>query len=201
MNPAPSGGEGGSGPVRPWRPTRQQLLEAQDRTLPDVLAPGLKGVFCGINPGLYSAAIQRHFGRPGNRFWPTLHRSGFTDRLLSPFEERVLLQFGWGITNIAERATATAAELTAEELAAGGARLRQRIERFQPGIVAVLGVSAYRTAFGDPKAKLGDQGPEKRLGGARLWILPSPSGLNAHYRLDDLAELFAELREFADSSF
>jgi TDG/mug DNA glycosylase family protein len=169
------------------------LEAARDTTLPDVIAPGLKVLFCGINPGLYSAAVQCHFGRPGNRFWPVLHAAGFTDRLLRPSEQRELLKLGYGITNIASRATAAAAELTAEELAEGAARLEKKVRRYKPAAVAVLGVTAYRAAFGRPRAKLGKQ-PEK-LTGAEVWILPNPSGLNAHYQAKDLVRLFEQLRE------
>jgi TDG/mug DNA glycosylase family protein len=177
----------------PFKPTPEQLRAALNRTVPDVIAPGLKVLFCGINPGLYSGAVRHHFARPGNRFWPTLHAAGFTPRQLSPFEERELLDYGWGITNLVRRATAGEADLTRAELAAGGRALRARVRRYQPRCLAVLGVGAYRTAFGQPQAGLGPQ-PEA-LAGARVWVLPNPSGLNAHYRLADLARLFAEMRE------
>jgi double-stranded uracil-DNA glycosylase len=175
------------------RPTAADLEAAKDRTIPDVVPPRGGVLLCGINPGLYSAATGWHFARPGNRFWPALHRSGFTDRLLSPAEQHLLPSYGIGITNLAARATAQAAELTAEELAEGGARLVAFVERHAPRIVAVLGVTAYRTAFGRPKARIGPQEPT--LGGARLWILPNPSGLNAHYTVDTLAAEFGVLRE------
>jgi TDG/mug DNA glycosylase family protein len=174
------------------RPTREELLAAAGKTLPDVIAPGLSVLFCGINPGLYTAAVGHHFARPGNRFWPALHQAGFTERLLDPSEEREMLRWGYGITNVVDRATATAAELTFEELAEGGRRLGEKAGRFRPGLVAVLGVGAYRTAFGRPKAALGLQ-PET-LGDSRIWVLPNPSGLNAHYQRDDLARMFRELR-------
>lgn len=172
-------------------PTREELLAARDRTVPDVIAPDLRGLFCGINPGLYTAAIGHHFGRPGNRFWPALHRAGFTDRQLDPSEERELLRLGWGITNVVERATATADEVTAEELAAGGRRLAEKVRTLRPRWLAVLGVGAFRTAFGRPRAALGRQ--EETIADASVWVLPNPSGLNAHYRLEDLAE---QLRRF-----
>jgi TDG/mug DNA glycosylase family protein len=181
--------------MQPRRPTRDELTAAAGKTLPDVIAPGLRVLFCGINPGLYTAAVGHHFARPGNRFWPTLHRAGFTPRLLHPHEERELLPLGCGITNVVDRATAAAAELTPAELAEGGRRLAGKAERFHPAILAVLGIGAYRAAFGRPNAALGPQ-PEM-LGGTRLWVLPNPSGLNAHYQRDDLARLFAELREAA----
>ncbi len=174
-------------------PSRDELLAAADKTVPDVIGPDLSVLFCGINPGLYTAWAGHHFARPGNRFWPTLHRSGFTRRLLAPSEEHELLADGIGITNLVPRATATAAELTTEELEAGGRRLKSKLRRFRPRALAVLGIGAYRTAFGHKKAALGRQ-PE-RLGETTVWVLPNPSGLNANYQLDDLAKLFAELRE------
>jgi TDG/mug DNA glycosylase family protein len=153
-------------------------------------------LFCGINPGLYSGAVGHHFARPGNRFWPALHLAGFTPRQLSPFEERELLPLGYGITNLAQRATAVADELTSGELLAGRQRLEDRVRRFRPRMVAVLGIGAYRTAFARPDAVLGRQ--EEGLEGSGLWVLPNPSGLNAHYQLDDLARLFRELRQAAE---
>lgn len=174
------------------RPTREELLAAHGRTVPDVIAPDLSVLFCGINPGLYTAAIGHHFGRPGNRFWPALHRAGFTERQLDPSEEQELLPHGLGITNVVARATATADEVTAGELAAGGRELVEKARVFRPRWVAILGVGAYRTAFGHPRAALGRQ--EETLADASVWVLPNPSGLNAHYRLDDLAEKLRELR-------
>ncbi len=174
------------------RPTKEEIAAAAGKTVPDVIAPGLKLLFCGINPGLYTAAIGHHFGRPGNRFWPVLFKAGFTSRLLSPYEERELLQYGYGITNIVPRATATADELSREELQEGGRKLEKRVIKFHPGALAFLGVGAYRSAFNDPGAKVGPQ--EKHLGGAQLWVLPNPSGLNAHYGLEELAGLFQEMR-------
>jgi TDG/mug DNA glycosylase family protein len=177
---------------RPARPSRAELLAAQDKTVRDVIAPGLRVLFCGINPGLYSGATGHHFARPGNRFWPTLHQAGFTPRLLHPSEEHELLIFGYGITNLVPRATATADELSAEELVAGRRRLETKVKRYQPRIVAVLGISAYRTAFTQKAVQLGRQ-PDT-LASARLWVLPNPSGLNAHYQLADLVEHFRALR-------
>jgi TDG/mug DNA glycosylase family protein len=177
---------------QPWVPTRQQLLAAKDQAVPDLLRRGLDVMFVGINPGLYSAAIRHHFGRPGNRFWPALHLGGFSPRLLTPFEERELLDHGCGITNIVARATATADELTAEELIAGAALLERKIRRYQPRFAAIVGVTAYRTAFQRPKAKLGLQ--SETIGATKIWILPNPSGLNAHYQVADLGKLFAQLR-------
>jgi TDG/mug DNA glycosylase family protein len=179
---------------QPWVPTKAQLLAAKDKTVPDLIAPGLKVLFCGINPGLYTAAIGHHFGRPGNRFWPTLHAAGFTPRLLSPFEERELLAWGYGITNMVDRATAAADELSDEEIVEGGRRLVAKIERYKPKALAVVGVGAYRVAFGRKKAKVGRQ-DDHRIAGAEVWALPNPSGLNAHYNLPQMADAFRELRE------
>lgn len=183
---------------KPRRPTPAEIAAAEGKTVPDVIASGLRILFVGINPGLYTAAIGHHFGRPGNRFWPTLYRAGFTPRLLSPYEERELLPLGYGITNIVTRATAAADELSREELVQGGQALEQKVRQYAPGWVAVLGVGAYRDAFQRPRAVVGRQ-PEK-LDGARLWVLPNPSGLNAHYGLDDLAAVFRELRAAAEES-
>lgn len=180
----------------PFKPTRQQLIEAVGKTVPDVIAPGLRVLFCGINPGLYTAAVGHHFARPGNRFWPALHASGFTARLLSPFEERALLELRLGITNVVARATATAAELTPADFIKGGRLLRNKVRRFQPRFVAVLGVGAYRAAFARPKAVVGEQ--DEQIGEARVWVLPNPSGLNANYQLPDLSRLFRALRLAAD---
>jgi TDG/mug DNA glycosylase family protein len=177
---------------QPWRPTKAQLRAADGKTLPDVIAPGLKVLFCGINPGLYTAAIGHHFGRPGNRFWPTLHASGFTPRLLSPFEERELVPLGYGITNVVARATAAADELEHHEFVAGGKKLVAKLKKYRPSVLAVLGVGAYRAAFDRPKAIVGPQ--EDVIGDTRLWVLPNPSGLNAHYQAGRLAEFFQELR-------
>jgi TDG/mug DNA glycosylase family protein len=156
------------------------------------LAPGLSVLFCGINPGLYSAAVRHHFARPGNRFWPALHQGGFTPRQLAPHEERELLGWGYGITNVVRRATAGAAELAPGEYVRGGRRLVRKLERYQPRWLAVLGIGAYRLAFGQPKAQLGRQGGE--LARCQVWVLPNPSGLNAHFGLPDLAREFAALR-------
>ncbi|HEX9375109.1 MAG TPA: G/U mismatch-specific DNA glycosylase [Actinomycetota bacterium] len=175
---------------RPWRPTREQIAAAEGATVPDVMAPGLRLLFVGINPGLYSGAVGHHFARPGNRFWRVLHAARITDRVLSPFEEGRLLEIGVGITNLVERATATADRLSPDELREGAVRLRRKAARLRPGTVAFLGLTSYRTAFARPKAGIGPQ-PET-VGRARSWLLPNPSGLNAHYQLPELAELFAE---------
>jgi TDG/mug DNA glycosylase family protein len=177
---------------KPVKPTRQDLQAAQGKKVADVIALHLQVLFCGINPGLYSAAVGHHFARPGNRFWPALYRAGFTPRLVSPFQERELLQHGLGITNIVGRATAAAAELMPLELQAGARRLQRKIRRYRPRFVAFLGISAYRSAFGCPHAGLGRQ--QEQIAGSGIWVLPNPSGLNAHYQLARLADLFQELR-------
>ena len=177
------------------RPSRADVAAAHGRTIPDVLAPGLRVLFCGINPGLYSAATGWHFARPGNRFWPALHLSGFTPRRLAPAEQDLLAGYGLGITNLVARATAQAAELDPAELHAGGERLAALIADRRPRVLAVAGVTAYRTAFGRPRAAIGPQ--PGSLGSARLWILPNPSGLNAHWTLDAIADEFAALRAAA----
>ncbi|MGN6245972.1 MAG: G/U mismatch-specific DNA glycosylase [Motilibacteraceae bacterium] len=179
-------------------PSRAELFAAADRLVPDVVAPGLRVLFCGINPGLYTAWAGHHFARPGNRFWPALAASGFTPRLYAPAEEHLLLELGLGITNVVPRASAAAAELGPAELRAGGARLTRLVLAQRPRFLAVLGVTAYRTAFARPKAALGEQ-PE-RIGGTRVWVLPNPSGLNAHHTPGSLADLFAELRRAVEGS-
>jgi TDG/mug DNA glycosylase family protein len=179
----------------PRRPTAAELAAAAGLTIPDVIAPGLRVLFSGINPGLYSAATGYHFARPGNRFWPALHRSGFTPRQLRPDEQEQLLGLGLGITNVAARATARADELTAAELRDGGRELLAKAASFAPRWLAILGVTAYRTAFGEAGATVGPQ--ILTAGAARLWILPNPSGLNAHWSADALAAEFARLREAA----
>jgi TDG/mug DNA glycosylase family protein len=177
---------------KPWKPTREQVAAAYGRNIPDLLRPGLAVLFCGINPSLYSAAVGHHFARPGNRFWPVIHAAGFTDRQLSTFEGALLLAAGYGVSNLVARATATAEELTADELLAGARVLARKVRRYRPRAVAFLGVGAYRTAFDRPKAALGRQA--ERMGEVELWVLPNPSGLNANYQLADLARLYGELR-------
>jgi TDG/mug DNA glycosylase family protein len=179
-----------------FKPTRQQLIEAAGKTLPDVIGPELRVLFCGINPGLYTAAIGHHFARPGNRFWPVLYHSGFTDQLLSPFAEHALLKLRLGITNVVAHATSSAAELTKQDFVKGGRVLRSKVRRYSPRIVAVLGVGAYRQAFAQPRALIGEQ--DETIADARVWVLPNPSGLNANYQLNDLVKLFRELRQAAD---
>ncbi len=180
------------------RPTRNEVQAAAGKTVPDVIAPGLDVLFCGINPGLYSGATGFHFARPGNRFWPALHGAGFTGRLLDPSEEHLLVDAGCGITNLVTRATATAAELSDEELATGRRALERKVRRYAPRWLAVLGIGAYRTAFGRRGAHIGEQ-PE-RLGSTGVWLLPNPSGLNANHQLPDLVRLFGELRKAARST-
>jgi TDG/mug DNA glycosylase family protein len=182
-------------PDEPWRPTRQQIAAAEGRKVPDVIRSGLSVLFVGINPGLYSGAVGHHFARPGNRFWRALYLAGFTDRVLSPFEEHALLDHGVGVTNLVERATAGAGEITADELRRGARRLEPKVCRQDPSFVAFLGLGAYRTAFGRGGAEVGPQ-PEGMCR-SRVWLLPNPSGLNAHYQLADLARAFSELRRAA----
>ena len=179
-----------------FKPTKQQLIEAAGKTVADVIAPDLRVLFCGINPGLYTAAVGHHFARPGNRFWPVLHKSGFTDRLLSPFEEHELLKLRLGVTNVVAHATAAAAELTKDDFLKGGQKLVAKVRRYDPLIIAVLGVGAYRVAFARPKAVIGEQ--DETIAEARIWVLPNPSGLNANYQLNDLVRLFKELRRAAE---
>lgn len=179
-----------------FKPTKDEILAAANKVVPDVIAPDLRVLFCGINPSLYSAATEHHFARPGNRFWRTLHLAGFTDRLLSPDEDAELLERGLGITNVVERATATAAEVAVREFVEGGQRLAAKVERFKPRSVAVLGITAYRAAFARLQAMIGRQ--QEPLGGALVWVLPNPSGLNAHYQIGDLAKLFRELRNVVE---
>jgi TDG/mug DNA glycosylase family protein len=182
----------------PWRPTREQIASAAGKTVPDVIADDLAVLFCGINPGLYSAATRHHFARPGNRFWKTLHHAGFTRRLLTPFEEHELLSRRVGVTNLVSRATATAAELRPDELRRGARALARKVARRRPAFVAILGIEAYRGAFARPLARLGEQA--HTLAGARLWVLPNPSGLNAHYQIPELARVFRELARAAGLS-
>jgi TDG/mug DNA glycosylase family protein len=172
------------------------LAAARDTTIPDVVAPGLRVVFAGINPGLYSAATGFHFARPGNRFWPALHRSGFTPRQLRPDEQDQLIGLGLGITNIAARATARAAELSPAELRDGARLLTEKIARLRPQWLAVVGVTAYRTAFAAPQAPVGPQ--DAAIGPTRLWVLPNPSGLNASWTTPKLTEAYRDLRLHAE---
>ena len=162
------------------------------KPLPDVIAPGLDILFCGINPSLMSAARGHHFARPGNRFWPALHLAGLTPRRLAPDEDAELLGYGLGVTNVVDRPTRAAAELTRAELRAGAEALAALVREYRPRVLAVLGITAWRVAFDRPRAVAGLQ-PE-RIGGATTWAVPNPSGLNAHAQLPDLAVSYAQLR-------
>src|SRR5262245_9245030 len=173
-------------------PTRDEIAAAYGKTIPDVIGPRLSVLFCGINPSLYSAAVGHHFARPGNRFWPALHAAGFTERRLRPSEQAELLAAGFGITNLVPRATGAAEELSDEELRYGARVLRRKVKRYRPALVAFLGVTAYRTALRRPQAEVGRQA--ETIAEAGIWVLPNPSGLNAHYQLADLARLFEEMR-------
>lgn len=178
------------------RPTKDDLAAAAGRSVPDLLGPGVRVLFCGINPGLWSAAVGHHFARPGNRFWKALHGSGFTDRLLSPLEEAELVSYGLGITNLVARATAKAAELSAEELRAGAGLLTAKVRHHRVAWVAFVGLGAYRIAFERPRAAPGPL--EEGVDEARAWLLPNPSGLQARYQLPELTAAFADLRQAAE---
>jgi TDG/mug DNA glycosylase family protein len=180
---------------KPWKPTKAQLLAAKNKRVPDLLAENLMVLFAGINPGLYTAAIGRHFGRPGNRFWPALYGGGFTPRLFSPFESDLLLELKLGITNVVSRATARADELTDDELRSGGKRLEAKVKRWRPTVIAFVGIGPYRIVSGVKDARVGLQ--TSLFGGSPAWVLPNPSGLNAHYQPVALAQLFGELRQWA----
>lgn len=179
--------------MKSFKPTKEDLRDATNRTMEDLIDYNLKVLFCGINPGIWSGATGFHFAKPGNRFWKALHLGGFSERLLHPSEEHELLENGYGITSFCKRTTATAAELTNAEIIEGGKLLVKKIKEFTPHFLAVLGIGAYRTAFNQPKAKLGLQ--DEKIGDTSIWLLPNPSGLNAHYQLNDLAKLFGELKK------
>lgn len=185
-----------TGPAEWRRPGKDRLAAAYGGTVPDLVSPGLRVLLCGINPSLMSAAIGQHFGNPANRLWPVLHLAGFTPRRLHPTESHELLAYGVGVTNLIARATATAAEIGAAEMRDGVEPLRRLVRKWRPPVVAFLGLTAYRTAFGRPKAAVGPQ-PEP-FETAQVWLLPNPSGLNAHYQLDALVEAYAELRAALD---
>ncbi|MEM9118048.1 MAG: G/U mismatch-specific DNA glycosylase [Cyanobacteria bacterium P01_F01_bin.56] len=174
------------------KPSKADLQAAYNQTVPDIIGPHLKVLFCGINASIYSAAVGHHFARPGNRLWKTLHRSGFTDRRLSPAEDHTLLDYGYGMTNIVARATARADELDNAELQQGYIDLVEKITQYRPEWLAILGVTAYRVAFAQRRAQIGRQATQ--IGDTQIWVLPNPSGLNAHYQLDDLAAVYGELR-------
>ncbi|WP_435240840.1 G/U mismatch-specific DNA glycosylase [Streptomyces cucumeris] len=177
--------------------TPEELEAARDRLVPDVVADGLRVLFCGINPGLMTAATGHHFARPGNRFWPVLHASGFTPRRLDPSEQAELVEYGLGITNVVARASARADELSDEEYRRGGRVLEEKVLRLRPRWLAVAGVTAYRVAFGDKRAAIGPQ--TRTIGETRIWALPNPSGLNAHWTLATMAEEFGRLRAAAEA--
>ena len=178
------------------KPTAEELKSAEGQTLPNLIAPGLKVLFVGINPGLYSGATGLHFARPGNRFWPALHLAGITPRQLQPWEEKELLALGYGITAMVRRATATAQELKPEEYRQGALNLEQTVRTYAPKLICFLGIGAYRTGFTCPKAQLGLQ--NEMLAGVPIWVMPNPSGLNAHFRLGDFARMLTEVRQAAE---
>ena len=183
--------------TRPFsKPTQEELEAAFGRSIPDLIRPDLRILFCGINPGLYSGATRLHFARPGNRFWPALHAAGFTERLLAPWENKELLEAGYGITNLVRRTTATAAELSDEEFRAGRRALARKVGKYSPKWVAVLGLGVYRTVFGNPLASIGPQ--TDRIGTSGLWVLPKPSGLIANHQVPQLTRMFEELRHAAE---
>jgi len=177
------------------KPTPEEIKAAHGKQVPDVIAKGLDILFCGINPGLYSGAVGHHFARPGNRFWKALHRAGITPRLLEPWEERKLLDYGCGITNLVDRATAQASEVTEDQLVKGRRILAGKVGWHKPRLVAILGISAYRTAFGESDAEIGRR--SGKIGETEVWVLPNPSGLNAHYQVPDLARLFKQVKDAA----
>ena len=174
-----------------FKPSKEDLRDALNRTTEDLIDYNLKVLFCGINPGIWSGATGFHFAKPGNRFWKTLHLAGFSNRVLHPSEEHELLENGYGITSFCKRTTARADELTTEEFIEGGKLLVKKLKKYKPRMLAVLGITAFRLAFEQPKAKLGLQ--EEKIAGVEVWVLPNPSGLNAHYQLNDLAKLFSEI--------
>jgi TDG/mug DNA glycosylase family protein len=178
------------------KPTPDELKNAFGVSIPDLIRPNLKILFCGINPGLYSGATGLHFARPGNRFWPALHKASFTERLLAPWENEELLDAGYGVTNLVMRTTATAAELGDDEFRAGRKALTRKIRKYSPRWVAILGLGAYRTGFDRPEATVGRQ--VEMIGSSGIWVLPNPSGLNANYQLPKLIEMFDELRVAAE---
>jgi TDG/mug DNA glycosylase family protein len=179
------------------KPTREQLLQSVGKTMPDVIAPNLRVLFCGINPSVYSVVVGHHFARPGNRFWKALHGGGWTPQVLAPHQDQQLLDYKLGITNVARPATVAAADLPPEAYIVGAKELESRVQNFAPKWLCVLGVSAYRVAFAEPKAVLGLQ--NRAIGTTKIWVLPNPSGLNAHYPPRELARLFGEFREVVEA--
>ena len=193
----PAAAEGTDPIAEPFRPTHDELQAAYGKSIPDVIGPGLDVLFVGINPSLWSGAVGLHFARPGNRFWRALHDAGFTDRLLSPYEGRELLKRRIGVTNLVNRATASADELDRADYQRGGRRIAAKVRRYRPRVVAFVGMGAYRVAFGRPRARGGRQ--EERLAGAEIWVLPNPSGRTAGYQMPALARAFRDLRESLSS--
>lgn len=176
----------------PWKPSRNEQLDSIRRRVPDVIAPSLDVLFCGINPGLYSAAVGHHFAGPGNLFWGMIHSTGFTPRLLTAFEEPEMLALGYGITNIVPRASASAEDVTKEELRAGARTLRRKVLKYQPRFLAFCGLVAYRQGFERTKAQAGLQ--DDKIGSTAIWLLPNPSGLNAFHQPAVMRKLFEEFR-------
>ena len=176
----------------PWKPTKEQILAATNKTVPDILRPNLDVLFVGINPGLYTAAVGHHFARPGNRFWPAMHKGGFTPTLISPFDSHRLLEWNLGITNMCPRPTAMAQQLSTHELRKGAKVLARKVLRYKPRFIAIVGITSYRIAFDRKEAQLGLQ--RETIGESKIWVLPNPSGLNAHYQISDLARLFRALK-------
>ncbi|MFI4852284.1 MAG: G/U mismatch-specific DNA glycosylase [Gimesia chilikensis] len=174
-----------------WKPTAEEVEQAVHKQLPDLIEEGLKALFVGTNPGLYSAAVGHHFARPGNRFWPAMHRGKITERLYSPFEDYKLLKRGGGLTNIVSRASKRADELSKEELHEGARILTEKVIKYRPQKVVFLGITSYRKAFQQKDAQLGLQ--KRQIGKADVWVLPNPSGLNAHYQLPELGKIFARM--------
>jgi TDG/mug DNA glycosylase family protein len=178
------------------KPNRNELQNAEGKIVPDLIAPGLKVLLVGINPGLYSGATGYHFARPGNRFWPALHLAGITPRRLYPEDDAELLNLGYGITAMVRRATATAQELRPEEYREGARQLEVKVRTYQPKLLCFLGIGAYRTGFSRPKAQLGLQA--ETIAGVPVWVLPNPSGLNAHFTVEDFGRMLAEVRAAAE---
>ncbi|WP_347156784.1 G/U mismatch-specific DNA glycosylase [Pontibacter chitinilyticus] len=179
------------------KPTNADLAAAENQTVPDIIAPELNVLFCGINPSVYTAAVGHNFARPGNRFWPTLYQAGFTPHLFLPHEDKALLTYGYGITNVVARATVSADQLTGEEIKEGGKHLKAKVLEYKPLVLAVLGVTVYRKAFGYKQAAIGLQ--EHVIGNTRIWLLPNPSGLNAHYTPTAMATVYQQLRLYLDN--
>ena len=176
-----------------YKPTKQELADSVNNTIHDVIDYNLKVLFCGINPGLYTAATGFHFARPGNRFWPALYKSGFTKELLKPYDQEKLLEYKYGITNFVSRTTNAAAELNRKEYELGAKILTEKVLKYKPEYLVVLGIGAYKAGFNRKQAKIGLQ--DHKIGDTKIWILPNPSGLNANFTPTDLARLFGELRE------